>query len=111
MRQVQDPITPDLWTVAKALGAAAAGRALLILNATRQETPSIAKLVGIALYEVPIICAFALLGWHISPLLNATTEEWRITATIMLAWTGQRGLDLVLQRLFPTKHPSGTERD
>lgn len=111
LRQVQDPMTPDIWIAAKALAAAAAGRALLILNATRQETPSVAKLVGIALYEVPIICAFALLGWHVTPLLNANTEEWRITATIMLAWTGQRGLDLVLQRMFPQKHPPSAERD
>lgn len=89
--------------MAKALGAAAAGRVLLLLNATRSEQPSFAKLIGVALYEVPLVCAFALLGWHIAAIVGAATEEWRITITVMLAWAGQRGLDLALQRLFPPR--------
>lgn len=100
--RMQDP-SPDLWVMAKALAAAMAGRALLLLNATRAETPSFAKILGIALYELPLVCAFALLGWHVAGLLGAESDEWRVTVTVMLAWAGQRGLDLVLQRLFPPR--------
>ena len=99
---VENP-SPDFWVWAKALGAAAAGRALLLLSATRSEAPSLAKLVGIALYELPLVCAFALLGWHVASIIGAEAEDWRITLTVMLAWTGQRGLDLVLQRIFPPR--------
>lgn len=100
--RMQDP-SPDLWVIAKALAAAMAGRALLLLNATRAETPSLAKVAGIILYELPLVCAFALLGWHVAALLGAQSDEWRVTVTVMLAWAGQRGLDLVLQRLFPPR--------
>ena len=94
---------PDLWVMGKAMAAAAAGRALLLLNATRSETPTITKICGVILYEIPLVCAFALLGWHGAALLGAQTEEWRITITVMLAWAGQRGLDMVLQRIFPPR--------
>ncbi len=100
--RMQDP-SPDFWIIAKAMAAAGAGRALLLLNATRAEAPSLAKVVGIMLYEIPLVCAFALLGWHVASILGAQTEEWRITVTVMLAWAGQRGLDLVLQRVFPPR--------
>lgn len=99
---MQDPL-PDSWVMAKALAAAAAGRALLLLNATRAEAPTLAKVIGIALYELPLVCAFALLGWHVAGLIGAESEEWRVTITVMLAWAGQRGLDLLLQRLFPPR--------
>lgn len=96
--------SPDLWVMVKALGAAAAGRVLLLLlNATRSEKPSLAKLLGVALYEVPLVCAFAILGLHFAAIVGAASDEWRITITVMLAWTGQRGLDLVLQRIFPPR--------
>lgn len=95
--------SPDAWVMAKALAAAAAGRALLILEATRRETPSLAKLAGIALYEIPLVCAFALLGWHVAMLFGAASEEWRITVTVMLAWSGQRAFDLVMQRVWPPR--------
>ena len=104
--RMPDP-NPDTWVMAKALAAAAAGRALLLLNATRSETPSWRKVLGIALYELPIICAFALLGWHVSTIFQADADEWRITLTVMLAWTDQRGLDLILQRLFPSRPNDG----
>jgi hypothetical protein len=100
--RVDDP-NPDLWIWAKALAASAAGRALLLLNATRSDTPSLQKVIGIALYELPLVCAFALLGWHVAGLIGAATEEWRVTITIILAWAGQRGLDMVLQRVFPPR--------
>ena len=99
---MQDPL-PDSWVMAKALAAAAAGRALLLLNATRAEAPTLAKVIGIALYELPLVCAFAELGWHVAGLIGAESEEWRVTITVMLAWAGQRGLDLLLQRLFPPR--------
>lgn len=95
--------SPDAWVMAKALAAAAAGRALLILDATRRETPSLAKLFGIVLYEIPLVCAFALLGWHAAAILGASADEYRITITVVLAWSGQRGIDLILQRIWPPK--------
>lgn len=101
-RRMQDP-GPDLWVIAKAMAAAGAGRALLLLTATRSDTPSLRKIVGIMLYEIPLVCAFALLGWHLASILGAHTEEWRITVTVMLAWAGQRGLDMALQRIFPPR--------
>lgn len=103
VQRMDGPGAPDFWVVVKALMAAAAGRALLILNATRQETPSVQKLIGVALYEIPVTCAFALLGWNVAPLLGAHADEWRVTLTVILAWTGQRGLDTVLQRVLPSQ--------
>lgn len=102
LTDMQDP-GPDSMVILKALAAAAAGRALQLLNATRKDTPSLAKLLGIALYELPLVCAFALIGWHAAGLVGASTDEWRITFTVMLAWAGQRGLDMLLQRLFPSR--------
>lgn len=104
-RGMQDQ-SPDLWVMIKAMAASAGGRALLLLSATRSEAPTLAKIVGVLLYEIPVVCAFALLGWHVAGLFGARTDEWRITVTMMLAWAGQRGLDLVLQRVFPPK-PGG----
>lgn len=100
--RVDNP-NPEFWVWAKALAASAAGRALLLLSATRSETPSVAKLVGVALYELPLVGAFAVLGWHAAGVLGASSEEWRVTITVMLAWAGQRGLDMVLQRIFPPR--------
>lgn len=99
----RDVDNPDFWVWAKALAASAAGRALLLLNATRSDRPSLAKIVGVMLYELPLVCAFALLGWHAAGVIGASTEEWRVTITVMLAWGGQRGLDMVLQRVFPPR--------
>lgn len=92
----------------KALGASAAGRVLLLLSATREDKPSLAKLLGIMLYEIPLVCAFALLGWHVAPILGATDDNWRVTGTVMLAWGGQRGLDMLLQRFFPPNRGGGS---
>ena len=98
-----DNPSPDLWVMGKALAAAGAGRALQLLSATRAERPSVAKIVGIILYELPLVCAFALLGWHVAGVIGAESDEWRVTVTVIMAWSGQRGLDLVLQRLFPPR--------
>jgi hypothetical protein len=92
------------WSgVLKALAAAAAGRALLLLAAKRDAVPSWAKLCAIALYELPLIGALAFVGWHAAGWLwQSADDDARVVITVMLAWSGQRGADLIMSRLWPT---------
>ena len=88
----------------KALAAAAAGRCLLLLKAQRGTTPlSWHAVLTVLLYEVPLIAAFALLGWHAAALLQFDSENMRIVFTTLLAHVGARGIDALVSRVLLAK--------
>jgi len=85
----------------KALAAAAAGRSLLLLQARRDtRLLSWQAVLTVLLYEVPLIAAFALLGWHAAALLQFDGENIRIVFTVLLAHLGARGIDLLVSRVL-----------
>lgn len=90
------------WDAAlKALAAAFAGRALLLLNA-RRDTPITARaMVTVVVWEIPLIAACALIGWHAAELLGFHDESARIVVTALLAHAGARGLDRLMARILP----------
>jgi hypothetical protein len=88
------------WTP---FAAAAAGRALLLLEAKRSEPLTWQKILGVLLYEPCIIAGFAFLAWHANA--GVPSEDVRLTATVLLAWTGQRGLELLVSRFLPARNP------
>ena len=83
--------------------AAAAGRALLLLEARRDHPVTWQRILGIMLFEPPIIAAFGILGWHLFG--SVESENNRVVFTLILAWAGQRGLDLLLSRIIPPSPP------
>ena len=88
----------------KALAAAAAGRSLLLLQARRDTRPlSWHAVLTVLLYEVPLIAAFALLGWHAAALLHSDSENIRIVFTTLLAHVGARGMDRLISRVLPAE--------
>lgn len=87
----------------KAMAAAAAGRALLLLEARRDVPLTWRRVMTALLYEAPLIAAFALLGWHSAALLGMQNESTRIVATVMLANLGARGIDRLVSRVFPAR--------
>lgn len=87
-------------TVLKALSAAASGRILLLVGLPRELHLTLRQVVTTALWEMPLIAAFALLGWHAAAVLGLVEESGRIVVTAMLANLGARGLDRLLARLL-----------
>jgi hypothetical protein len=90
----------------KPFAAAAAGRALLLLEAKRSEPITSQKILGVLLYEPCIIAGFAFLAWH--AFSGVQSEDIRLTATVLLAWTGQRGLEMLLSRFLPARPPGAS---
>lgn len=98
---------PDGPAIAKALAAAAAGRALLLLNARRDVPLTFRRMATAILYEVPLIAAFALIGWHGAEVMGLENDSGRIVLTCILANLGARGLDRLVSRVLP---PSPEDR-
>jgi hypothetical protein len=93
-------LPPDWAAAAKALAAAFAGRALLLLNARRDEPITWRAIVAVALWEIPLIAAFALIGWHAAEVMGLHSESARVVVTAVLAHVGARGLDQIVARIF-----------
>lgn len=90
------------WSAAlKALAAAFAGRALLLLDARRDTPITLRRIITLVLWETPLIAAFALIGWHGAGLLGLENESGRIVLTALLANLGARGLDRLASRIIP----------
>lgn len=96
-----DQFGPETGPIAKALGAAFAGRALLLLDARRDMPITVRRILTAVLWEVPLICAFAMIGWHLAPLLGLDHENGRVVVTTLLANLGARGLDRLVARFLP----------
>ncbi len=105
---MQDFLGPDAAAIAKALGAAFAGRALLLLEARRDMPITVRRILTAVLWEVPLICAFAILGWHVAPVLGMDDENARVVVTTLLANIGARGVDRLVSRILPAP-PAGPE--
>jgi hypothetical protein len=102
MPRVIDSQLPQDWpAAAKALAAAFAGRALLLLGARRDQPITWRAIATVVLWELPLIAAFALVGWHAADLIGMDKESGRIVVTAMLAHVGARGLDRLLDRMLP----------
>jgi hypothetical protein len=97
-------------TIVKALAAAAAGRALLLLNARRDVPITLRRVTTAVFYEVPLIAAFALIGWHGAALLGLDNDSGRIVLTCILANLGARGLDRLITRVLPAQ-PEAPRRE
>jgi hypothetical protein len=102
-----EPFGADGPAILKALAAAAAGRALLLLHARRDVPLTWRRAATALLYEVPLIAAFALIGWHGAELLGLENPSARIVLTCILANLGARGLDRLVSRVLP---PSPEDR-
>lgn len=98
----------DWPAAAKALAAAFAGRALLLIDARRDAPITLRRILTAVLWEMPLIAAFALIGWHAADLLGFERESARIVLTALLANLGARGLDRLITRILPP--PSDRER-
>jgi hypothetical protein len=105
---MNDAFGSDLPAATKALAAAFAGRALLLLEARRDMPITLRRVLTAVLWEVPLIAAFALIGWHAAELLGFESESARIVLTALLANLGARGLDRLVARILPP--PSDRER-
>jgi hypothetical protein len=104
---MNDYLGPDWGPVFKALAAAFAGRALLMLEARRDLPITARRILTAVLWEVPLICAFAMIGWHLAPLLGLDNENGRVVVTTLLANLGARGLDRLVSRILPAPPPEG----
>lgn len=91
---------PALGPVLKALAAAAAGRTLLMIYARSYRPLSLPTLAVLLAYEIPIVCAFALLGWNAASLMGLETDNEKIVATILLSHFGKIALDALLERIL-----------
>lgn len=100
-------IPPDIMVSLKALLASAAGRALLLLQARRDVRVTWQKALAVLLYEPPLILAFAFLGWQATGAFGLDSEEWRLTVVSLVSWSGMKGVDLIMERLFPVRPSSG----
>jgi len=85
----------------KALAAAFAGRALLLLDVQRYAPISWRTVITVALWEIPLIVSFALLGWYGAELLGFTHDSGRVVFVAVLANLGARGLDRLVARILP----------
>lgn len=101
-RAMHDIFGTEVPAALKALGAAFAGRALLLLEARRDMPITLRRILTAVLWEVPLIAAFALLGWHGAELLGLESESGRIVLTALLANLGARGLDRLVSRVLPS---------
>lgn len=92
--------------ILKALAAAAAGRSLLLLEARRDVPITFRRVLTAIVWEVPLIAAFALIGWHAAEVLGMDNDSWRIVLTALLANLGARGLDRLISRVLPPSQDS-----
>lgn len=88
-------------SIAKAMAAAAAGRSLLLLNLRKREPITWRTVALVICYEIPLIAAFALLGWHAAGFLGLSTEDARVVVTVLLAMYGKTAVDVLLTRVLP----------
>lgn len=100
-RAMNDFIGTDWPAVLKALGAAFAGRALLLLEARRDTPITLRRVLTAAFWEIPLIAAFALIGWHAAALIGLESESGRVVLTALLANLGARGIDRLVSRILP----------
>lgn len=91
----------DGSSILKALAAAAAGRALLLLDVRRDPAITWRRAATVILWEIPLIAAFALIGWHGAQLLGLDNDSAQIVLTCLLANLGARGLDRLVSRVLP----------
>lgn len=98
---MNDLLGPEAAPIVKALGAAFAGRALLLLEARRDMPITMRRIMTAVLWEVPLIGAFAMIGWHLAPMLGFDNENGRVVVTTLLANLGARGLDRLVARILP----------
>lgn len=108
-RPMNDLFGPDTAPIVKSLGAAFAGRALLLLEARRDMPLTLRTLITLAIWEVPLIVAFALIGWHAAGLFGLDSESGRVVLTALLANIGPRGMDRLVDRILPGP-PSGEKK-
>lgn len=101
---MHDYLGPDAAAIVKALAAAFSGRALLLLEARRDMPITLRRVLTAVLWEVPLIGAFAMIGWHVAPMLGLDHENGRVVVTTLIANMGARGLDRLVTRILP---PSG----
>ncbi|MBR0651345.1 hypothetical protein GXW78_16855 [Roseomonas terrae] len=106
---MNDLLGPDTAPIIKSLGAAFAGRALLILEARRDMPITTRSVLTLIIWEVPLIVAFALIGWHAASLLGFDSENGRVVLTALLANIGPRGIDRLVDRLLPPP-PTGEKK-
>jgi hypothetical protein len=99
--RMNDLFGDDGPAILKALAAAAAGRALLLLDVRRDLPITWRRFATAIVWEVPLIAAFALIGWHGAALLGLDNDSGRIVLTTLLANLGARGLDRLVWRLLP----------
>jgi hypothetical protein len=91
----------DTVSALKALGAAFAGRALLLLDVRRDIPITLRRVLTVILWEIPLIAAFALIGWHVAALIGFDSESGRIVVTALLSNLGARGMDRLVSRVLP----------
>lgn len=99
--RMSDFFGSDGSSILKALAAAAAGRALLLLDARRDVPITWRRVTTVLLWEIPLIAAFALIGWHGAELLGLENDSAQIVLTCLLANLGARGLDRLVSRVLP----------
>lgn len=95
----------DIAAFLKALGAAAAGRGLLLLSATHYDRLSWGQLTRVVLYEMPIIGSVAFVGYHVAPMIGSADEHSRAVVTALIAAGGQRVIDMILARVLQVSQP------
>lgn len=94
-------MNPDLALILKHLGAAAAGRVLLLLTVPRGPV-SLVSVLRVLVWEVPLIAAFAFVG-HFSGRAADMSEATTIVMTALIAHFGARGVDAVARRFLPER--------
>jgi len=97
---MSDPLG-DAHPIVKALAAAFAGRALLLLDVSRRAPITLRSVLTVLVWELPLITAFALIGWYAAEdLLGLNTDGSRVVFVAVLANLGARGVDRLLARVL-----------
>lgn len=92
---------PDAPVMVKAFAAALAGRVLRLMAVRRIARIPLAKRIGLAVLEIPIVAAFGLLGWHTGGALGLASEDARVVVTVLVAFGGVEALSALALRFLP----------